>query len=243
LGTAVTELDALPERMAAMETRLDAIVAMVESLRTGPASGVDVSGHQTLEQVRTLAADADVAFVIVKATEGETWTSPDYATQRTASGAKFLGAYHFAWPNQDPAKEATHFLATAALKPGQLALLDMERAEAGESWATRVAYALAWLDAVKAATGAAPLLYLNWSWIKAMRTAATADQWKRLTAYPLWLADWSGVPGKHSTVTSKDGTNPDSWPILLHQYAVLDGIDRNWTPDLAALRATAVKVA
>ena len=31
------------------------------------------------------------------------------------------------------------------------------------------------------------------------------------------------------------------WPILLHQYGVVDGLDRNFTPDIAALRALAVK--
>ena len=114
----------------------------------------------------------------------------------------------------------------------------MERQTAGESWATRVSYAINWLAAVKSRTGATPLIYLNWSWIKGLRTAATAAQWAQLTSYPLWLAEYTNVPGKHSTVTSKDGTSQDSWPILLHQYAV-DTLDRDYTPDIDGLRKLA----
>ena len=117
-------------------------------------------------------------------------------------------------------------------------MLDHE--EALGTWAQRVAYAVAWLDEVKRLTGATPLIYLNWYWIQNMRTAATQAQWDRLVSYPLWLAEWSKVPGQHSTVTSKDGANPDSWPILIHQYAVVDNLDRDWTPDLKALQAHAV---
>lgn len=208
-----------------------------------PAEGVDVSGHQTLERVRELTTDPKVGFVVVKATEGMHALNDDYAAQMELARqqeAKVAGAYHYGWPVQDPTVEAEHFVSTADLGPGEIAALDLERTADGDSWANRVMYALTWLRYVYAATGARPLIYLNWSWIKSLRTAATAAQWAELTSFPLWLADWSNVPGKHATVTSKDGTSQDSWPILIHQYGVVDGIDRDWTPNLTALRAIAV---
>lgn len=200
-----------------------------------------MSGHQTLDQVRAAAADPANSFIIAKATEGTGWRSPVYVDQSNAAGGKFLGAYHFAWTNQDPLKEAENFLAHSALGEGEIAALDMERADAGESWETRVAYALAWCDEVKEKTGATPLIYLNWTWIKGLRTAATLEQFDRLITYPLWLAEWTGVAGQHSTVTHKDGAGQDCWPVLIHQYAVADGLDRNWTPDLNKLKAIAIK--
>ena len=246
----VALLEELPARLDALKSAFDTLAARVAGLErsTGPQYGVDVSGHQSLEQVQAAATDPRNAFVIVKATEGMSGRNADYSAQRAATGSKFLGAYHFAWSNQDPLKEAANFLAGAALKPGEVAFLDVENWGTGPhptpemqatSWAQRVTFALAWLDEVKAKTGGTPVLYANWDWIKNLRTAATAAQWTRLTAYPLWLADYSGTGGKHSTVTSKDGSNPDSWPIRLHQYLVND-LDRNWTPDIAALRACAV---
>ena len=84
------------------------------------------------------------------------------------------------------------------------------------------------------------MIYLNWTWIKGMRTAATAAQWAELTSYPLWLAEYTNVPGKHSTVTSKDGTSQDSWPIILHQYGSnAAGLDGDYTPDIDGLRKLA----
>lgn len=232
-----------------LESRLESLVESLKPLPSGPQYGVDVSGHQTLAQTQAAVDDPSNAFVIVKATEGMGGKNSLYASQRDAAGRKFLGAYHFAWANQDPLKEAANFLTYAALKPGEMAFLDVENWGTGShptpemlatSWATRVGFALAWLDEVRAKSGAVPVVYANWDWIKNLRLAATSAQWARLTAYPLWLADYSGTGGKHSTVTSKDGTSPDSWPIVLHQYLV-DTLDRNYTPDLAALRALAVK--
>lgn len=206
----------------------------------GPALGVDVSGHQTISQVQTLAKDASVAFVLAKASEGQSWKSADYGLQRAELGSKIFGAYHFAWPNQDPAVEAGNFLTAAALKSGELAALDLERATAGESWVTRVRYAVAWLERVSGALNCTPLVYVNWTWIKGLRDAASVTEWDQLVRFPLWLAEWSGVPGQFSTVDPKAGSTK-GWPVLVHQYGVVDEVDRNWVGSLAALKAVTVK--
>ena len=163
--------------------------------------------------------------MVVKATQGQANVSTGWPAHMDAvrAGGLLAGAYHFAHCKQDPKVEAAHFVKTAALLPGEVAALDLERETDGESWPVRVAYALTWLRQVRAATGARPLVYANWSWIKGLRTACTLEQWAELTSYPLWLAEYSGVPGKHSTVTAKDGSSEDSWPIACHQWTNNDG--------------------
>lgn len=195
-------------------------------------------------------ACSEVAFCVVNATIGLRSVSPTLAShsQIVRDSGILYGAYHWSQTvNQsattadqsDPIGEATHFLATVQPRTGDILALDHE--EALGTWEQRVAYAVAWLEHVAAQTGARPLLYANWNWIKGLRAASTPEQWARLTAFPLWLADYSGTGGQHPTVTSKDGASEDSWPILVHQYATTDNLDRNWAPDLAALRALGVK--
>jgi hypothetical protein len=238
---------------AGLRKDVDALAARVKALEplSGPAFGPDMSGWQTVEQVAAAAADPDVDFIILKATEGMSGRNSLYPAQRAAAGDKFLGAYHFAWPSQDPAKEAANFLEYAALKVGEVAFYDGE--DWGETdstkpnyardkamrdatpWSQRVGFQLEWLRIVKAR----PLVarsYHNWSWIKGLRGGATLAQWDALTSDWLWLAEPTGTPGQHSTVMAKDGSNDDDWPIVLHQYATKP-YDLNWTPDIAALRA------
>lgn len=177
--------------------------------------------------------------MIIKASEGEGYVSPAYSAQIAAvrAAGKLAGAYHFAWPNQDPLKEAANFVAAAGLRSGELAALDMERSDGGESWSARVAYALAWCGEVKRLTGATPLVYANWSWIKGLRSAATASQWANLTKYSCWLAEWSGAAGVHSTIDGQTGGR--GWPIAMHQYGVIDGLDRDYIPDVSSVHLLA----
>ena len=243
----------------AIESELDALRAEVDELHPkseppAPVSafGVDVSRHQTAEQVTAAVAAEGYEFCIINATTGLQSVSSALAanTEIARASGDLVGFYHWSQTvndlattpdKSDPAGEAMHFLANSGAKPGDIIALDHE--EALGTWEQRVAYAIAWCDHVKAATGATPLMYLNWNWIKGLRTAATLEQWERLTSYPLWLADPSGVPGQHSTVTAKDGASEDDWPIVVHQFSTADNLDRNWTPDLAALRALSVKEA
>lgn len=202
-----------------------------------PALGVDVAGYQTVAQIKALPAD--VQFIIVKATEGLTYDSPLYVQQTLAAAGRLTGSYHFAWPEQDVVKEAQHYLQTAKPASGQIVALDLEH-DGASTWPARVAYALAWLRYVENATGAIPLVYVNWTWIKGLRSAATVAEWEELTTFPLWLAEWTKTPGQHSSVDAKPGSS-SQWDVLIHQYDVIDNIDRNWTPDLNALRSIAVR--
>ena len=231
--------------LSELEDRID--VLEPKPLPSGPAFGIDVSKYQTVEQIRTaLAGQPD--FCIVNATTGLRTISPSLATNTTEARewADLTGFYHWAQTvndtattpdKSDPIGEAKHFNANSGAKVGDLICLDNE--EALGTWQQRLAYDIAWLEYQRDPRGGLPLNYKNWDWIKNLRTVATVEQWVRWSAFPIWLADYSGVPGQHSTISPKTGTNIAP-RILVHQYSTADNLDRNWTPDIAAVRACAV---
>ena len=99
-------------------------------------SGIDVSGHQhtTLAGIDWNAVKSDgQSFAFVKATEGEGWVNSHYVGDANAAkmaGLK-VGAYHYARPAADPARQAAEFAAQLALVPGQTLppVLDLEVSE------------------------------------------------------------------------------------------------------------------
>jgi GH25 family lysozyme M1 (1,4-beta-N-acetylmuramidase) len=75
--------------------------------------GCDISNYQPNFSYAS-AADAGAKFVIIKATEGTSYTSPSFSRQYSgATDAGFLrGAYHFAHPDSSSgAAQANFFLA------------------------------------------------------------------------------------------------------------------------------------
>jgi hypothetical protein len=92
--------------------------------------GFDISAYQS----STAPAGAD--FIIVKATEGSSYTSSRYAAQiASARGkAKVVGAYHFARPEQSSAaSQADRFLAVAKPGPRDLLCLDLEASKLSQA--------------------------------------------------------------------------------------------------------------
>jgi GH25 family lysozyme M1 (1,4-beta-N-acetylmuramidase) len=195
--------------------------------------GLDISHAQspTNSALLALLAQPLYTFVIVKATEGLRLDIAVYPAHR-ANNTKFKkrhGAYHFAWPSQDPIGEAQHFVSYAALLPGEIGCLDLEnwgKRDAngvwldmvGVSWATRIDYALKWSREFTRLTGAVPVWYMNWDWIKNFRANATVAQWNEMCAYPLWLADYdSNLPGVFPAVNPKVAGGP-TFTVWLHQW-------------------------
>lgn len=107
---------------------------------------VSVNGHPSL---------SGKAFAFVKATEGTGYTESGYAAEaeRVRAAGLVLGAYHFGWINEDIDTQATHFVETAKLKPGDLAFIDFEGYSDGRNWGTsweqRDTWRLAWIAKVK----------------------------------------------------------------------------------------------
>jgi lysozyme len=78
-----------------------------------PVRGIDVSNHQKTIDWRRVAAD-DVAFAIIKATEGGDWVDKSFARNIAAAKEAGLavGAYHFFTFCRPGADQASNFIAT-----------------------------------------------------------------------------------------------------------------------------------
>jgi Glycosyl hydrolases family 25 len=189
--------------------------------------GSDVSRYQSAAQVA--AACQWSAFVFVKATQGAASTDPDHdAHVATIRGAgSLVGHYHFASDVTQALAESEHFLSVAQSVPGDALALDLEATNG--TWIERATYAAAWLDMVRAATGARPLLYVNGYWLSGIMGTAPATQRIILASYPLWIAT-AGKPA------GQPGIN--GW--TMHQYSTGGGIDHDILADGVAWGSFAV---
>jgi GH25 family lysozyme M1 (1,4-beta-N-acetylmuramidase) len=192
--------------------------------------GIDVSHWQNAIDWTKVAGDGQ-RFVIAKATEGQDFDDPMYATYRsgaTAAGLAF-GAYHFARPDttvNDAILEADHFVSVAQPGPGDLLpVLDLEKT-GGLSATDLTAWALAWLGEVDARTGVRPMVYSGPNfWTTNMDdTTAIAD-----AGYPLWIAHW-GVSSPNVPANDWGG---HGWTFWQHTDCAhvpgIDGcVDHDW---------------
>jgi hypothetical protein len=168
---------------------------------------------------------AGLGFVIVKQTEGLTYTNPNAAAQVAHARANRLVVGHYHYPhmaNSAPA-EAKRFLTVARPASGDFLVLDWEgydKANKGVPFSTQVAYKKAWLAHVQAAlpqvqTGT----YANTDYLNRDPNGAYGDF--------LWIAT-ANRPAGQPGITHK-------W--LFHQYGAA-GIDRDYCPlPLAELKA------
>ena len=88
--------------------------------------GIDVSHHQgKIDWDRVALSSAangyPIRFVIMKATEGSTFTDPEFLDNiRAARAAGFVcGVYHFYNPGTSPEKQAEHYINTVKLQKGE----------------------------------------------------------------------------------------------------------------------------
>ncbi len=185
--------------------------------------GIDISGHQPGISIMNLDTD----FVIIKASEGVDWEDPQLknhiANARAAN--KLVGFYHFARPLatvQNTAKaEADSFIKIIKphLKDGDVLVLDWE----AENQSNTI-WAEAWLDQVKAETGASPLIYMNLS-------TANAYNWTRVSgSYKLWLAQYLSTAKQGWGPSSTHG-NAINWDVVMWQYTSAGNIS-GWSGDL-----------
>jgi lysozyme len=204
--------------------------AVVAAQPPSSLPGIDVSHWQNAIDWTKVAADGQ-RFVIAKATEGQSFDDPMYATYRsgaTTAGLAF-GAYHFARPDgaaNDANLEADHFVSVAQLGPGNLLpVLDLEKT--GGLPATELtAWALAWLGEVDARIGVKPMVYSGPNfWTTNMDdTTAIAD-----AGYRLWIAHW-GVASPSVPANDWSGRG---WTFWQHTDCAhvpgIDGcVDHDW---------------
>jgi GH25 family lysozyme M1 (1,4-beta-N-acetylmuramidase) len=159
----------------------------------GSVPGIDVSHWQGSIDWAQVAA-AGKRFAIAKATDGQDYVDPTYATNKTAAELNGIvfGAYHFARPDRtanDAVLEADHFVDTADLGAGNLIpVLDIEKNEDNMSQAKITAWILAWLDRVTERLGVRPMVYTspNGWLVRTGDTTAVVDAGYTV----LWVAHW-----------------------------------------------------
>jgi GH25 family lysozyme M1 (1,4-beta-N-acetylmuramidase) len=177
-------------------------------------------------------ASSGQRFAIAKATEGQTYDDPMYASYKADAQAQGLlfTAYHFARPDSTPddaVLEADHFLDVAQLGPGNLIpALDVERT-GGLDPQQLTDWVLAWLGEVTARLGVKPMVYTSPNGWKNRfdDTTAVADAGYTV----LWVAHWN-VPSP--TVPANDWEG-HGWTIWQHtDCASVRGIsgcvDHDW---------------
>jgi GH25 family lysozyme M1 (1,4-beta-N-acetylmuramidase) len=155
--------------------------------------GIDVSRYQDAIDWAGVAS-AGKRFAIMRATLGDTYLDPTYATNHAGARAAGLqvSAYHFATPSSSPgdaALEADWFVRNAALLPGDLVpALDLEQT-GGLAVSDLQAWVGTWLGEVTARLGVRPMIYTSPNfWKNSMGdTTMFADQGYSV----LWIAHWA----------------------------------------------------
>jgi len=152
--------------------------------------GIDVSHHQGHINWNQLAASSrgkefPIKFVVMKATEGSTFTDPDYLNNiREARAAGFVcGVYHFYDPGTSPGKQADHYINTVKLVKGDFVpVVDVERT--GRSSGDLRRELLVFLRALESHYGAKPIIYASAKFRRRYLNDPEFD------GYPFWVAHY-----------------------------------------------------
>ena len=190
-------------------------------------NGIDISEYQRNINLSLVACD----FVIVKATEGKTYSDP-YFFQHIENAkrlGKLLGFYHFARPeNNNPHDEVLNFLNSVRGYIGEgIPFLDWE-----SSGKYDVAWAKEWLDEFYSITGVKPVIYMSESVTKTYNWSKVAP------TYPLWIARYRDYEPDYNYDMSKAGKSPvpNYWDTyIMWQWTSsgrLDGYGANLDCDL-----------
>lgn len=183
-------------------------------------NGIDISNWQAGINLSAVPAD----FVIIKATEGTTYVSPEADTQYQGAkpAGRLLGVYHFA-TGVGAVEEAKFFLSNVQGYLGEAILvLDWEGAVVTQG----VGYAKAFLDYVYQQTGIRPLIYMS-------KSVTSSYDWSTVSAnYGLWVAQYADSnPTGYQDNPWTDDKGYGSWSApAIFQYAStgrLSGYDGN----------------
>ena len=178
--------------------------------------GIDVSHWQGTINWASVK-NAGIKFAFMKATQGNTYVDPKFATNLTGAKAQgiLVGPYHFCDLNTDTTNandainEANHFL--DVIKPYYQnglylpPVADVEGFPAFASTAEAKAFTSAWTqkfsDRVYSVLGVRPLVYTSLSKANSYYTSPVA------ASHPLWLAWWKST----GLTTPPTSTNTPLW--------------------------------
>lgn len=169
------------------ERTLDHIdVALKEAIekKSNITMGIDVSHFQGDVDWPSIAHKLGFAFI--KGTEGMAYVDPKF--KANAQNLKLnninFGVYHFYLPNEDPKKQAEHFLQTIqGVSPELRPVLDVELSQGLDKKAISKGVTT-WLNIVETALGCTPILYSYASFYDSYLGREFND-------YPFWLAGFT----------------------------------------------------
>ena len=201
-----------------------------------PVRGIDVSHHQGQIDWRRVAAD-DVAFAVIKATEGGDHVDDAFSTNLREARAAGLavGAYHFFTQCKTGEEQAKSFLAQLPKDQDQLLpVLDAEKMEACSDGTTTIDVpkeVLSFLDVVERDAGCRPIIYTdaNFDDVYLAGKFNTEKYWARSLFWPPDYREKNWVYWQYTELGQRPGVNT---PLDLDIY-------RGRPADFAAFRKAA----
>ena len=202
---------------------------------------IDVSHHNGAIDWPAVA-DAGIALVFIKATQGVGFVDPAFDHNRAAASRAgvLVAPYHFI-DTADPSRQAAHFLAVSGLQAGDVAMLDWETTASAEA-------VVAFGEAVADRCGRDPVAYYGFAQLAAAHPP--------LSRWPLMLPEYpcGEKTGRYETLVSRPPRLPlgraESWqsgarPYDFHQYTpsgrvagIATLVDRSvWVGTAAELKA------
>lgn len=174
-------------------------------------NGIDIASYQAGINLSTVPCD----FVIVKATQGNTYVNPDFkrAVDQALSVGKCVGVYHYAGGKGVDA-EVAHFLNT--VKPylkKVILVLDWE-GEQNQNFA-HPEWAKVWLATVYQKTGIFPFLYMS-------KSVCRTYNWADIAPFtPLWAAQYAdNISGGYRANPWTDSKGFGAWgKCVILQYS------------------------
>lgn len=168
--------------------------------------GLDVSSYQPV------AFDVTGSdFVFIKATQGQSYVSPNLAGQtvHARSAGLVTGFYHFQ-SKGSPAAQAKYFVDHLNLLPGDVLACDWETDPVTKTYPTTAEKDAFIREVQRLAPGHKVLLYCNTSFWKSIDTSSFSGD-------GLWIADPNHPAGAPAIAA----------PWRIQQYGITGGMDRN----------------
>jgi lysozyme len=169
--------------------------AVADERATSWLKGIDIS-HWQGPINWSKVGNHPISFVIAKATQGQTYNDPNYASYRRGAAGQGIAwtAYHFADPAtsaNDAVRQADHYVDVAALGSGDLIpALDLEWFN-GLTVDQLVQWVKDWLRRVYTGTGVKPMIYTRASF---WSTRMGDTTWFANHGYTsLWIANWTAT--------------------------------------------------
>ncbi|OCK75562.1 glycoside hydrolase family 25 protein [Lepidopterella palustris CBS 459.81] len=190
--------------------------AVAAGVARATVQGFDISHYQGTVDFSS-AYSSGARFVIIKATEGTTYTDPEFSSHYTdATDAGFIrGGYHFAHPDTSSgASQANFFVENGGGWSGDgitlPGMLDIEYGASSECYGLSASSMVSWIsdfvDTYQSLTGRYPMIYTTNDWW----TTCTGNSQAFSANCPLVLARYS----------SSVGTIPGGWPYqTIWQYS------------------------